>query len=282
MKAIILHADDVGLCQATVRAFAELSELGAISSGSLMVPCPAFAVAAEHCRRHPRVDAGVHLTLTAEWESLRWGPVAQLGPESGLLDGDGAFHRTRKAVWEMADPAAAEAEMRAQVEAALAAGVDVTHIDSHMFASLHPRLLPGYLRVARDKSLPALLWRPSAVASRPELDEAARPEVEAWEGAGLPVVDHVAFLPLGELGDRWEQARAAFDAMPPGLTHFILHPACDDPELRGIARDWPARVADYELFRSGRPVEYLRRQGVRILGYRALRDSIQAQPRAIS
>ena len=282
VRAIILHADDVGLCTATVKAFAELSEMGAISSGSLMVPCPAFAEAAEHCRRHPRVDAGVHLTLTCEWESVRWGPVARLGPESGLLAEDGAFHRSRTAVGEGADSSAATVEMRAQVEAAVAAGVDVTHVDCHMFASLHPRLLSGYLGLARERDLPALLWRPGAAASRQEIGEAARPEVEAWEKEGLPMVDHVAFLPLGDLGDRWEQARAAFDALPPGLTHFILHPACDDPELRSIARDWPARVADYELFRSGRPVEYLRRQGVRIIGYRALRDSMRATPRAIS
>ncbi|HYU35031.1 MAG TPA: polysaccharide deacetylase family protein [Thermoanaerobaculia bacterium] len=276
MRSIILHADDVGLCHSTVAAFAELSEMGAVSSGSLMVPCPAFSAAAEYCRSRPLVDAGMHLTLTSEWESLRWGPLAAADAASGLVDDEGFFHRTREAVGERADPAMAAAEMRAQLAAALASGVDVTHVDSHMFAALHPRLLPGYLRLAREQGIPALLWRPGAVASRPEVGEAARAEVEVWAAAGLPVADHVASLPLGTLGDRWEQARAAFDALPPGLTHFILHPACDDPELRAVARDWPARVADYELFRSGRPAEYLRRQGIRVIGYRELRGSTRA------
>ena len=120
MRSIILHADDVGLCHATVAAFAELSEVGAVSSGSIMVPCPAFSAAAEHCRSHPLVDAGVHLTLTSEWESLRWGPLTGRDAASGLLDGEGFFHRTREAVGELADPLAAAAEMEAQITAALA------------------------------------------------------------------------------------------------------------------------------------------------------------------
>ena len=265
-RVVIVHADDVGLCPATVAAFRELSLMGAVSSGSVMVPCPAFGEAAAFCREHPEVDAGVHLTLTCERDGRRWGPVSRR--DESLLDEEGFFPRRREPVGERADPDAAAEEMRAQLDQALTAGVATTHLDTHMFAALQPRLLPAYLGLARERRLPALVWRP-----RPELpwlEEGSRKDVDAWEAAGNLVVDHVASLPLGRLEDRWEQARAAFDALPPGLTCFIVHPATDRPELRETARDWRARVADWELLRGGRPAEYLREKGIQGIGYRDL------------
>ena len=61
------------------------------------------------------------------------------------------------------------------------------------------------------------------------------------------------------------QARQVFETLPPGLTHFALHPAVDTPELRAITPDWPSRVADYEAFASRELREHVRRSGVQIL-----------------
>ena len=91
--ALILHADDLGMCQATVQAFAELVACGLVCSGSVMVPCPSFLQVAAYCRAHPRIDMGVHLTLTSEFDSYRWGPVSTSDPASGLLDDEGYFPR---------------------------------------------------------------------------------------------------------------------------------------------------------------------------------------------
>ena len=234
----------------------------------------------------PQADLGVHLTLNSEWETYRWGPLSPAGPRSGLRDGEGFFPREREAVGE-ADPEAVAVELAAQLDAALAAGVDVTHLDAHMFAALQPRLLPAYLALARERRLPALAWRPGPATPSLAEGNAVAAAVEAWAAEGFPVADHVAYLPLGASAGwrsdhpadwrqkRWEEAKAIFDAFPPGLTHFLIHPACDDPELRGLARDWRARVADYELFRSGRPREYLRGLGVEVIGYRELRAGLK-------
>ena len=72
--------------------------------------------------------------------------------------------------------------------------------------------------------------------------------------------------------DRVAQAKQAFDALPPGLTHFALHPAVDTPELRAIAPDWSSRVADYQAFTSRDLRNYVRRSGIQIIGYRELRN----------
>lgn len=272
-RAVILHADDVGMCAATVTAFAELAVGGGVTSGSLMVPCPGFADAAAFCRAHPEVDAGVHLTLTSEWEDLRWGPVSAIDPASGLVGDDACFHRDAATAGN-ADPDAAARELAAQLAAARQAGVDPTHLDSHMVSAFDPRLLPRYLELARRERLPALLFRPGnpSFALAPEVDRL----VDEWETAGLPVVDHVVSLGLRRVEGRWELARAAVDALPHGLTHFIVHPAVDGPELRGIATDWRARVEDYRVLADGRLTRLLRERGVEMIGYRDVGESVAA------
>jgi predicted glycoside hydrolase/deacetylase ChbG (UPF0249 family) len=103
-RLVILHADDVGMCQASLTAFADLVEFGLVSSGATMVPCPWFPAVAAYCREHPGVDLGVHLTLTSEWDTYRWGPLSTRDPASGLLDGEGYFYRCSEGVQEHADP----------------------------------------------------------------------------------------------------------------------------------------------------------------------------------
>jgi len=99
------------------------------------------------------------------------------------------------------------------------------------------------------------------------------PEIEAQ---GAPVFDHITMMPLDEPAHRVETAERLFDALPPGLSYFILHPATDTPELRAIAPDWPNRVADYEAFTSPELRSYVRDSGIRVIGYRALRDLMRA------
>src|SRR5205085_9877813 len=125
------------MCQATLPAFSNLAEAGLVSSGSVMVPCPWFPEVADFCRRHPSVDIGVHLTLTSEWDGYRWGPISKCDRASGLIDDEGYLHRNQNA-WTSIDRPAARAEIEAQVDRALAAGIDVTHVDTHMCACLHP------------------------------------------------------------------------------------------------------------------------------------------------
>ena len=81
-RVVIIHADDVGMCQANVTAFADLFESGSISSGAAMVPCPWFLQVAAYCSQNPKVDMGVHLTLTSEWNTYRWRPISTCDPST--------------------------------------------------------------------------------------------------------------------------------------------------------------------------------------------------------
>jgi len=270
-RVIVINADDIGMCQATLPAFFDLIDSGLVSSGSVMVPCPWFPEVASSCRHRPLDDMGVHLTLTSEWDGYRWGPLSTRDPASGLIDAEGYFYRNQS-MWEHPDPQVIGAEMRAQVNCAKQAGIDLTHLNCHMFATLDTRLVGQYVELAFDERLPVLMVRqPQWVKI---LSEQA---ISAWEEQGLPVFDHLREMYLNRPAEgRLRQAMEVFDHLPPGLTYFMLHPAQDTPELRAITDDWQQRVADYETFMSAQLHDHVRESGIQVIGWRELRDAMQA------
>ncbi len=281
-RVVVLHADDLGMCQATVSAFADLVEFGLMSSASTMVPCPWFLGAARYCREHPQVDVGVHLTLNSEWATYRWPPLSTRDPASGLLDDEGYLPRRQQPVFDRAPAAAVEQEVRAQVRRAVAAGIDVTHVDTHMGTVAHPRFLPAYAQVALEHGVPCFAlhldengWRRRRGFDGESAAAAAR-LVQELEARGMPLFDHMTSLPLHESHDRLAAAKARLDALPPGLSLFIFHPAQDTPELRAITADWPSRVADYQVFTSAALRDYVRAAGIQVIGYRPLRDLLRS------
>ena len=261
-RVVLLQADDVGMCGASVDAFFALAGGELPVSGSAMVPCAAFAEVAERCRARDDVAIGVHLTLTSEWDGHRWGPVSECDRASGLIDGEGCFHRNQS-VWTDVDRAAARAEIEAQVDRALAAGIDVTHVDTHMCACLHPSIADDYLALGRARGLPALVTR------QPGWLAALSPaRVERCERDGLPVFDDFRMLALDEpAAGGLERAKRAFEDLAPGMTIVVAHPAADTPELRAIAPDWRRRVEDFEALRDPRLARHLRALGVRLIGW---------------
>jgi predicted glycoside hydrolase/deacetylase ChbG (UPF0249 family) len=266
-RVVLINADDVGMCQATVPAFFDLVDEGLLSSGSLMVPCPWFAEAARACRTHPSVDVGLHLTLTSEWDGYRWGPLSTRDPASGLIDDEGYFYRNQS-MWRAPNPQMIRAEMSAQVRQARQAGLDLTHLNCHMFAMLDPQLIGEYVGLGFNEALPVLMVRqPQWVEI---LSERA---ISEWEEQGLPVFDHLRELYLHKTAEgRLQQALDIFEQLPPGLTYFMIHPAKDTPELRAISDDWPQRVADYETFMNAALREHVKRLGIEVIGWRPLRE----------
>jgi chitin disaccharide deacetylase len=279
-RAVIIHTDDIGMCQASVQAFKDLWAFGTISSGATMVPCPWFPAVAQMCRENPGMDMGVHATLNAEWESYRWGPVSTTDPASGLLDGSGYFHQWHQAVYDNARPEAVDAEVNAQIERALAAGIDVTHVDTHMGTIMNPLFIQSYVQAAAKRLLPNMLPRLNAVGiemmgvGEKEKIEYA-PVMDVLESMGIPMVDGILAMPLEHDHDHIGIARQLLGNLPIGITHFLFHPSVDTPELRALAPDWMARVANYNAFMSDELKKHLESEDIKVTGYRAIRDAMR-------
>jgi len=276
-RLAIIHTDDIGNCQASLTAFKDLFAFGLISSGSVMVPCPWFNGAAEMCRSLPGVDMGVHITLTSEYDDYRWGPISTRDRSSGLLDEEGYFHHRAGGALSYADPFRVQLEILAQIDRALHAGIDVTHIDTHMGAIAHQNFQASYIQAAIQHHLPAMIPRMDAAAFErlgidPDSAQAAAQTILALEEQGLPLIDKVIGLPLDQPENRLAIAKKLISELPVGVTHFILHPSADTPELRAMTSSWPSRVADYEAFQSEALRQFVRDQGIQVIGYRHLRN----------
>jgi hypothetical protein len=280
-RLVILHTDDIGMCLASVQAYADLWGFGGISSGAIMMPCPWAKAAADYCKAHPSVDMGVHATLTAEWQTYRWSPLSTRDPGSGLMDADGFFWRSSEEAQAHGNPDAVLTELHLQVQKALAWGVDATHVDTHMGAVAHPRFISAYIQVATQNRLPAMIPRGNAaVYTEMGLDAETAAGFAAFtqqlEEQGMPLVDALVSMPLDQPEGQIEIAKKLLSEIPAGVTHFLFHPSVDTPELRAICPDWPSRVANYHTFMSKEVKDFLKNSGIHVIGYKALRDLIRS------
>jgi predicted glycoside hydrolase/deacetylase ChbG (UPF0249 family) len=291
-RVVILHADDIGMCQATLPALEDLLDAGLISSAATMVPCPWFPQVAAYCQEYRDVDMGVHLTLTCEYRSYRWGPLSTRDRASGLMDEDGYLHFGPDGLHAHATPEAVARELVSQVEHARWSGIDVTHIDTHQLSALHPKFLSAYTSLAVAFRLPLMLlrmdadgWQTLAQAVGLAFDQKTAHRlaraVKGLEAQRMPLVDQAVMLPLDRPEERVEQAKQVLAGLPAGLTHFVIHPAVDTPELRAITPDWPSRVADYQAFTSQELRAYVQDSDLNILGYRDLKVLLREQRKEV-
>lgn len=280
-RLLIVHADDIGVTHAANRAAFECLESGSVTCGSILVPCPWFPEVAEHCAAHKELDVGVHLTLNSEYARYRWPPLTGRESGAGLYDGHGYLWPTYEEAVEHVTPEEAEREFRAQIEKPLAAGIDVTHIDSHMGTAFHPKFILLYASLGREYKLPIFLPRPDPDLLRSRglsefltlFENLLRPLDEA----GYPVIDHA----LVETAAPSPEAKEAyfkqlFDGLKAGVTHFLIHPAMPSEEVEATTDDAAYRVRDYELFRDDRMRRHLEGMGVRLIGYREIRDALRS------
>ena len=276
-RVAIIHTDDIGMCQASVEAFADLSEAGIISSGAVMMPCPWSLHAADFARQHPKVDLGVHLTLTSEWQTYRWGALSTRDPASGLVDEEGYFYHLTAPAQEHGDPDAVRVELTTQVERALQAGITPTHVDTHMGTVAHPKFMGIYVQIAMQFHLPAMIFRLDEAGWRaagldPEFAKFAADLILQLEASGLPLLDVLGGMHLDSDENRLERTKQAFSDLQPGITHFIINPSKDTPELRAITPDWRCRVGDYQDFMDDSLRQHIKKIGVQVIGYRALKE----------
>lgn len=275
-RLIIIHTDDIGMCQSSVEAFSDLLEFGIISSGATMVPCSWFPKVAETCKHNENIDIGVHLTLTSEWDHYRWSPISTRDISSGLIDSEGYFYRSSEEMQLNGDPDAAKREMRAQIDRAFSSGIDLTHVDTHMYSIAHSKFLNGYIQLALAYKLPILLPRSDELGfQRLGLDSEtitlAIQAIHYLEDLDIPLVDFVSGLDLTQPENRLEQLKLALMELPIGITHFIIHPSKDTPELRAITPDWKCRVADYITFMDEDTRKLIHDMGFHIIGYKSLK-----------
>jgi predicted glycoside hydrolase/deacetylase ChbG (UPF0249 family) len=267
-KLLIVHADDLGMAHSVNAATIKAFESGLVSSGSIMVPCPWLSEIAAYARTNPQADLGLHLTLTSEWTSFRWGPVTSKDRVSSLLDKDGYFYLVETDAASHADPKEVELEITAQIERARALGIQPTHLDSHMGTLYQNKaLFEVFLRVARSQKLPVRVAR-AWFAQTDFLPSILNPD-DVY-------IDRILDINPSVAPDDWAKFYSdAIRKLEPGVTEVVVHLAYDDAEMRGATfnhPNWGAawRQRDFEFFTSDTFRKLLQENQIKLITWREL------------
>lgn len=249
-RTLLINADDLGIHEGATDAVIETLDHGLAASVSLMVPCPGAERALRILAERPDLAVGIHLTLIADFPDHPWAP---------LTGGASLLHRSgqlfpvegRADLLAQARLDEVEAEFRAQIEAALSAGLRPTHLDWHCLADGgRPDIFAVTLALADEYGLRIRAW----------LDDSRR----AISGRGQPVQDHPFLdsfaIPLQDKEDRL--IRRLRD-LPPGLSEWAMHPALPNPIDPGSE----VRRTDHAFLVSSRAKEIVEEEGITLIGY---------------
>jgi predicted glycoside hydrolase/deacetylase ChbG (UPF0249 family) len=274
-KLLIINGDDAGMCHSANMAVIDCMENGLMTSSTIMVPCPWFKEIAKYAHEHPTRDFGVHLDHTSEWDLYRWGPVAGKAAVPGLVDPEGYMWPDDEPMWAHATPDEAEREAREQIQRALAFGVDVTHIDSHMGAmQLNPAYLERYIRLAREFDLPMRGGPRPMMTAVPEFAAAMNKAKEL----GIISPDDLIY----NLRKQGEPMAAFWKRilrdLKPGVTELYIHACMPTDESKAITNSWADRAEEHRLFTTDPEVrQIIKDQQIVLIGYRQLRDLQRAR-----
>jgi len=246
-KLLIVHADDLAVAHSVDIASFDALEKNAVTSASIMVPCAWLTEVASYAKEHPDADLGLHLTLTSEWKTYRWGPVSSSDKVASLFDPSGYLWPETPAAALNLKTAEAEREIRAQVERAITLGIHPTHLDSHMGALFSkPELFAVYVKLAHEYELPFLALR---LPNLPAEFFSSLSEKDV-------ILDAVVMANPSVRPSEWRDFYVnAVKNLKPGLTEMIVHLGHDDAELQAVTLDHPDfgsawRQRDYDIVTS--------------------------------
>lgn len=276
-KLLIIHADDAGLSHSENIATVQALKGGMVNSYSIMVPCPWFYEMAMFAKSNPHFDHGIHLTLTCEWETYKFGPVLPASQVPSLVDEHGYFFKNRALLRKNALAGDVQKELQAQIERALTLGLRPTHLDSHMYSvGANPEFLDVYRALGEKYNLPVLINK--------QLMEMVGLDADLNIKTTDLVVDntYVAEFRYFEKGGLADYYSSVLENITAGLNLILIHPAFDDHEMKGVTINHPNfgsewRQTDYDFFTSETCRSQLEAQQIRLITWKEIQQAKAAR-----
>ena len=257
---LLVRGDDIGSSHAANVACIQVCREGIVRSLEVMVPCAWFEEAVVMLNENPSIDVGIHLTLTSEWEGVKWRPLTHA---PSLVDKDGYFYpRTRE--WGNAPKGTGfydanpkrvevEQELRAQIELALKKIKNVTHLTGHM----------------------------GTATCRPDLAELVASLGKEYDLA-VDTSKLQRFRSMGSSNDPFEKRLATFleslDNLGPGTWLLVEHPGLNTPEMQAHGHEGYENVAQHRqdvtrLFTDPKVKQVIQRRGIQLISYAQLDET---------
>ena len=236
---------------------------GIARSVEVMPVCAWFPEAVKMLEQHPGLDVGVHLTLTSEWDNVKWRPLTHC---PSLVDENGYFfprmspHKDLPgaAVKEHEiNPAEVEKEFRAQIETALANIPQVTHLTGHMGAT------------SFSDEVAAIVNRLSEEYGLPSIDMPASAEKYSFKRVGYNG-------PHGTLEEKKASFMKMLSTLEKGKRYMFLdHPAYNDSEMATVSHvGYETVAADRQgvtdLLKDKEVMDYIQKAGIRLIDFNYL------------
>lgn len=291
-KVIILHVDDVGMSYDSNEGAITAMTKGVATSCSVMMPCPWVPAFVQYWKKHPGLDAGLHLTLTAEWKGYRWAPLAGRTQVPGLVDQEGAMWASVPDVVKHATPEEIGKEIKAQLDRAITMEFSPTHLDSHMgtlFAT--PAFLQQYVQLGMENNIPVMLpgGHATLINAQMKFGEAAIEQIRSigrklWD-AGLPVIDDLFNESYGWKLPAMSSARdnelrkfktkryiAALQSAKPGITMVIMHCTAPTAVFPFISDSGATRKGDLLAMLDPALRTFIKKEGIILTTWKELKE----------
>ncbi len=273
---VIFHCNDAGVTQANSLGVKLAMTKGLGSSYSIAMPCP-WVPYFMRMRPPDARDIGVEITLTSEFDLLRWGPLAGKPAVPGLVDKEGCMWKTAAQVAAKATADEIEREIRAQIERAEGFDLKPTHLDTYSDAIfLKPEFYDRYIKVALEKGIsPVIAGGHMSIITEERKSIAALMKakaVDVWN-AGFPVVDDIhASVESWQVGQKKPKLEALLHNLKPGITHIVFHPAASNDELRMLVPNASSRIQDNMVLSDQTIRELLTNRKILVTDWRELKE----------
>ena len=266
-RLLILHADDLGVAHSENQATFDAYEYGLVNSSSVMVPTPWFSEVVAWNQEHPESDLGLHLTLTAEWDVLKWGPVASADLVPGLINELGYFYSNVPDVIANASAEEVEIELRAQIERSLTAGLKPTHLDSHMGSLFNEKFFQVYIQMGEEYKIPVMInsdFMKNFAGIKPAIPE------------NTITVDQVPMAYPENYQDGMEKFYSnTLRSLPAGVSVLLFHCAYDNDEMRAVTSGHPNygakwRQQDFDFFTSETCRKIIQEENIKLITWKEI------------
>jgi hopanoid biosynthesis associated protein HpnK len=289
VRRLIVNADDFGLTAGIDRAIVEGHTGGVVSSATLMANGSAFEDAVTAARSAPKLSVGCHVVLVDGTPVLPPQNVDTLvairsAEPDKFFSSLSAF--AARAMLGGFDRDQLVAEVTAQIQKLQAAGIQVTHLDTHKHAHLFPEILSALLRAARICGVRAIRNPIVPVKAMPKKIWKSRRDL--WKRYGQVRVLHTfsgqfhqrtkragLLTPDGVIGvvetGSFESSllRQTLSSLPEGTWELVCHPGYNDADLRAVpTRLRDSRDEERRLLTSPELREFLEKEKIRVISYR--------------
>jgi len=291
VRRLIVNADDFGLTSGVNRGIVQAHERGIVTSATLMACGGKFQEAVDSASRNPRLSVGCHVLLVDA------SPVLDVRQVSSLATANSGAPKFRDSLISFAGLAIAgrldedqiEAEISAQIRKLQAAGVRVSHLDSHKHTHMFPAVFRPMLRAAKTCGISAVRnpFEPRFLAGTRNWKRQFQLSIlgsfrttfrNALKEAGVNTPDGcVGIVATGGL--TLDTFRQLVQNLPEGTWEFVTHPGYNDAELDGVkTRLRHSRENELAILTSPETKKLLQREQIELISYRDFALSAQQSP----